>query len=33
MNREMINHENEIAMEIEELESKIAPDGSSSFLD
>jgi|HubBroStandDraft_6_1064221.scaffolds.fasta_scaffold6898172_1 hypothetical protein len=34
MNREMINQENEIIMEIEELESKIAPDGSSSgFLD
>jgi hypothetical protein len=34
MNREMINQENEIAMEIEELESKIAPDSSSSsFLD
>ena len=34
MNRTTTNHENEIAMEIEELESKIAPDGSSSgFLD
>ena len=34
MNREMINQETEIALEIEELEAKIAPDGSSSgFLD
>ena len=33
MNPEMINNENEIVMEIEELESKIAPSSSSSFLD
>jgi hypothetical protein len=33
MNREIINKENEIVTEIEELEGKIAPSSSSSFLD
>jgi hypothetical protein len=33
MSQEMINLENEIAMEIEELEDKLAPQSSSSFLD
>jgi hypothetical protein len=33
MNRDIINNENEIVIEIEELESKIAPSSSSSFLD
>jgi hypothetical protein len=34
MNREMNNQQNEIVIEIEELEAKIAPDSSSSsFLD
>jgi hypothetical protein len=33
MNREMINDENEMVIEIEELEGKIAPSSSSSFLD
>ena len=34
MNRELNNQENELVIEIEELESKIAPDSSSSsFLD
>jgi hypothetical protein len=33
MNREIINNENEILVEIEELEDKIAPGSSSSFLD
>jgi hypothetical protein len=33
MKNEMINHEAEIAIEIEELESIVAPSSSSSFLD
>ena len=33
MNREINNHENEIVIEIEELENKIAPSSSSGFLD
>jgi len=33
MNREIMNQENEIVIEIEELESKIAPSSSSGFLD
>ena len=33
MNTEMIRHENEMMIEIEELEGKIAPDSSVLFLD
>jgi len=33
MNAEMIRHENEMTVEIEELEAKIAPDSSAAFLD
>ena len=33
MNREINNNENEIVIEIEELEGKIAPSSSSGFLD
>jgi hypothetical protein len=33
MKAEIINHENEITIEIEELEAKLAPQSSSSFLD
>ena len=33
MNREIMNQENEIVIEIEELEGKIAPDAGSGFLD
>jgi hypothetical protein len=33
MNAEMVKHANEITIEIEELEAKIAPDSSASFLD
>ena len=33
MNREIMNQENEIVIEIEELEAKIAPDAGSSALD
>jgi hypothetical protein len=33
MNTQVIRNENEIVIEIEELEDKIAPSSSSSFLD
>ena len=33
MNREVINNVSEIAIEIEELEAKIAPQSDSGFLD
>jgi hypothetical protein len=33
MKAEVINHQNEIMIEIEELEAKIAPDSSAGFLD
>ena len=33
MNADMIRNENEMIIEIEELEDKIAPDSSASFLD
>jgi hypothetical protein len=33
MNSEMIRQENELALEIEELEAKIAPQSDASFLD
>jgi len=33
MNAAIINHENEITIEIEELEGKIAPQSSATFLD
>jgi hypothetical protein len=33
MNVDMIRNENEMIIEIEELEDKIAPDSSASFLD
>ena len=33
MNAQIINHENEITIEIEELEAKIAPTSSAGFID
>jgi hypothetical protein len=33
MNADMIRNENEMIIEIEELEDKIAPDSNASFLD
>jgi hypothetical protein len=33
MNKERLNQESEILVEVEELEAKIAPDSSASFLD
>jgi hypothetical protein len=33
MNTQIVHNENEIVIEIEELEEKIAPSSSSSFLD
>jgi hypothetical protein len=33
MNKERMNLESEILVEVEELEAKIAPDSSASFLD
>ena len=33
MKAEMINHENEMSIEIEELEAKIAPQSDAAFLD
>lgn len=33
MNKERMNQESEILVEVEELEAKIAPDSSASFLD
>ena len=33
MNAAIVNHENQITIEIEELEAKIAPQADSAFLD